>query len=272
MAFAAAAIGGSSIIGGITSLIGSSQTASAANKAANLSQQRYTTTRGDLLPYTQAGQNMLQPLQTLATSGPTGGGPDYVGTAASMQPGQMSQAQLEATPGYQFTRSQGLNALAGSQAARGLGVSGAALKGATTYATGLADSTYKDQFNIAQQRFSDVLGLNAAQQGNLTNQFARLSGIATIGENAGAQTGSVGANLAATAGNYLNQAGIDTAAGTSGIGSAATGAAQSYLNYNNYQNMLSTIGANRATGAYQTPSLSSIDPNGPVDPAMYAPM
>lgn len=245
----AGAIGGSALVGGITSLFGSSQEANAAKQAANLAQQRYLTTRGDLAPYTAAGVNMLQPLQTLATSGPTGGGPDYVSQAAAMQPGQMTEAQLQATPGYQFTLDQGLKAVQNSAAARGLGVSGASLKGAATYATGLADSTYKDQFAIAQQRFSDVLGLNAAQQGNLTNQFNRLSGVATLGENAGAQTGSIGANLANTSANMLNQAGIDTAAGTQGVGSAATSAAQSYLNYNNYNNMLQTI-QNQTTGGY----------------------
>jgi hypothetical protein len=104
----------------------------------------------------------------------------------------------------------------------------------------LANITYKDQFNIAQQRFSDVLGLNTAQQGNITNQYNRASGLATLGENAGAQTGSIGSNLANTSANLINQAGVDTAAGISGIGKAATGAAQNYLDYTNFQNYLNS--------------------------------
>jgi hypothetical protein len=168
----------------------------------------------------------------------TGGGPDYISRADAMLPPQMTQTELEATPGYQFTLAQGLKATAGSAAARGLGVSGAALKGAAGYATGLANSTYKDQFNLAQQRFSDVLGLNTAQQSNITNQYSRASGLATLGENAGAQTGTVGANLAGTSASMINQAGVDTAAGIKGIGSAATGAAQNYLDYTNFQDYL----------------------------------
>ena len=229
MAFTAAAIGGAALIGGITSMIGSSQAASAQKKAADLAQQRYLQTRSDLQPYTQAGQNVLDPLTGLATSGPTGGGPDYVAQAAANVPLRMSQAELEQTPGYQFTRDQGLKAVASTNAARGLGVSGAALKGAAAYTTGLADKTYTDQFKMAQDRFTDYLNLNVGQQEQLKNQFARLQGTAVIGENAAAQTGTTGANLASTAGNYLNQAGLSTAAGTTGVGSAVTGGVQNYL-------------------------------------------
>jgi hypothetical protein len=232
-----AAIGGSALIGGITSLIGSSKAASAARDAANQAQQRYIQTRSDLTPYNTAGQAVLPTMNALATDR-TGGGPDYISRADAMLPPQMTQTELEATPGYQFTLAQGLKATAGSAAARGLGVSGAALKGAAGYATGLANSTYKDQFNLAQQRFSDVLGLNTAQQSNITNQYSRASGLATLGENAGAQTGTVGANLAGTSASMINQAGVDTAAGIKGIGSAATGAAQNYLEYTNFQDYL----------------------------------
>jgi hypothetical protein len=232
-----AAIGGSALIGGITSLIGSSKAASAARDAANQAQQRYIQTRSDLTPYNTAGQAVLPTMNALATDR-TGGGPDYISRADAMLPPQMTQTELEATPGYQFTLAQGLKATAGSAAARGLGVSGAALKGAAGYATGLANSTYKDQFNLAQQRFSDVLGLNTAQQSNITNQYSRASGLATLGENAGAQTGTVGANLAGTSASMINQAGVDTAAGIKGIGSAATGAAQNYLDYTNFQDYL----------------------------------
>jgi hypothetical protein len=235
---AAAAIGGSALIGGITSMIGSSQAASAAKQAANQAQQRYIQTRSDLTPYNTAGQAVLPTMNALAMDR-TGGGPDYISRADAMLPPQMTQAELEATPGYQFALDQGIKAATGSAAARGLGVSsGGDIRGITGYATGLANSTYKDQFNLAQQRFSDVLGLNTAQQSNITNQYSRASGLATLGENAGAQTGTVGANLAGTSASMINQAGVDTAAGIKGIGSAATGAAQNYLDYTNFQDYL----------------------------------
>ena len=135
----------------------------------------------------------------------------------------MTQAALEQTPGYQFDLAQGLKATQSAAAARGLGVSGASLKGAATYATGLADKTYQDQFNMQQQRFNDLLSLNTGQQGNLTNQFNRFNALAGMGESAAAGTGTIGASLANTSANYTNQAGLDQAAGTSGVNSALTG-------------------------------------------------
>jgi hypothetical protein len=250
MPWAAAAVGGSALIGGITSMIGTSQAAGAAKSATNLAAAQKAQTRGDLMPYNTAGQAVLPTMNALAMDR-TGGGPDYVSQADALQPGQMTQAQLEATPGYQFTLAQGLRAAQGSAAARGLGIAGGGdMRGITGYATGLANNTYKDQFNIQQQRFADALSLNTAQQGNVTNQFNRVSGLATLGENAGAQTGTIGAGLTNTAAQYTNQAGVDTAAGIGGIGKAATGAAQNYLDYTNFQSYLNSPRSVNAPPAY----------------------
>lgn len=57
------------------------------------------------------------------------------------------QRALEATPGYKFTLDQGLKSTQNSFAAKGLGNSGAALKGAAQFTTGLADQTYQSQLN-----------------------------------------------------------------------------------------------------------------------------
>src|SRR3954462_13930739 len=97
------AIAGATVIGAGTSLLGASQTAGAAKDAAGLQQQQYQTTRGDLLPYNQAGQGVLGDLSDLARSGPYGGGTNYLQMAADNLPGNVTQAQLEATPGYQFS-------------------------------------------------------------------------------------------------------------------------------------------------------------------------
>jgi hypothetical protein len=239
-------VGGATVASGLlgagSSKKAGGQASSAAKDAANKQLQMYMQTRADLQPFTGAGTSVLPALNALALSGPTGGGPDYISQAAGERPLQMTQAQLEQTPGYQFTRDQGLKMTQSAAAARGLGVSGAALKGAATYATGLADKTYMDQFNLQQQRFTDLLNLNTGQQGNLLNQYNRLSGLATIGANAAAQTGTQGTALANQAGNYLNQAGQATAAGTTGPANALTGAANSYLGYRNFQNLMDRFG------------------------------
>jgi hypothetical protein len=229
---------GSGLLGAGSSLMGSGKASSAAKDAAAAQLAMFQQTRAALQPFQGPGQAALESALSLAQGSPTGGGPDYVSRADVMQPGQMTQAELEATPGYQFTRAQGLKAVQSAAAARGLGVSGASLKGAADFATGLADKTYLDQFNVQQQRFQDVLNLNTAQQGNLQNRFQRLNALATIGANAAAGQATAGTAAAATQGNYLNQAGLASAAGTTGAANALTGAANNYLGYNMLQNAL----------------------------------
>src|SRR5580765_7179404 len=123
---AAAAIGASAVIGAGSSMYGSSQAAGSAKAAANLQRQQYETTRSDLSPYFTPGIEALGNANTLAKSA-TGGGPDYNALAANNIPLQTNQADLEQTPGYQFARAQGLKATQSAAAARGLGVSGAAM-------------------------------------------------------------------------------------------------------------------------------------------------
>jgi hypothetical protein len=235
MPWAAAAIGGSALIGAGASIYGSQTAAGAAKDAAGLQQQQYQTTRGDLQPYFQPGYNALSGASALSQLGPTGGGPDFLGAAYSNIPGKMTQAELEATPGYQFDLSQGQKAVQSAAAARGLGVSGASLKGAANFATNLANKTYLDQFNVAQKRFEDYGTLNTAQQGNLTNQFNRYNSLATLGANAAAGLGTQGTALANQAGAFTNAAGQNIATGLNNAANALGQGVNNYLKYNQYQ-------------------------------------
>lgn len=259
MPWAAAAIAGSGIIGGITSLFGSKQASSADQQAANTQLQMYNRTAANLQPYNATGQSVLGDLSSLATSGPYGpGGTNYLASAAAAQPGQMTEAALQQTPGYQFMMNQGLQATQNSAAARGLGVSGAALKGAAQYATGLADQTYQNQFNMQQQRFQNLLNLNSSQQGNLQNQYNRLAGVASLGENAAATTGNQGTQAANAAGGYQAQTGTAQAAGTTGVGSALNSSVQNYLGYNMLRNMTGQTGGYSGSG-YNNIPYSTVD-------------
>lgn len=217
------------------SLLGGSRAAGGANAAAGLSEAQAAQNRADLLPYNTTGQKALGMIDNNLTSYGT---PDrayidqankYLGDAATLGSGPGAQAALENTPGYQFTRQQGLQAVQNSAAARGLGVSGAALKGAAAYATGLADQTYGDQFNKLLNLGTNSLAVNAASQGNLTNSYNRLLSTASLGESAAAQTGTTGATLTDQAGKALTGAGLADAAGTVGVGKAFTGAVKNYL-------------------------------------------
>src|SRR5207342_3689915 len=203
--------------------------------------------RSDLSPYMTAGIAPLNAANALAMGSPTGGGPDYISMAYQNLPLRMTQAELEQTPGYQFTRDQGLKSIQSAAAARGLGVSGAAMKGAAEYSTGLANKTYSDQFNLAQKRFEDYVNLNQGQQGNLTNQFNRLSGMATLGANAAAGLGTQGQLAARAEGTFLNQAGQLQGSGMIGATNALSGGLNNYLAYDAYKNR--TVGLS----GYQQP-------------------
>src|SRR5882724_5201978 len=196
MAWVATAVIGAGVLGAGATIWGANKAAdaqtAAAQQAANTSLSMYNTTRGDLSPYRQIGQTASDQLTS------------RIGELTS--PITMDQATLEKTPGYQFNLTQGQRAVTNSAAARGLGSSGAALKGAATFATGLADSTYQNQFNNAQL--------------NQKNAYDRLKGLVDTGENAAAQTGALGEKAAynsgvATIGAGNAQAAADNKIGTS---------------------------------------------------------
>jgi hypothetical protein len=156
--------------------------------------------------------------------------------ATSLAQNGISEATLQATPGYQWNLQQGENAATNSAAARGLANSGAALKGASTYASGLADSTYQNQFNDAVTGIntlnstavglgndaSNYLSTNTANQGNITNAFNRTNSLASTGLTAAA--GSAGNALAAAGDSnaYSNSAAGAVGAGSVGIANAAS--------------------------------------------------
>lgn len=183
------AIAGAGVLSAGASVIGSQSAASAQEKAANQAnateKSQYAQTRADLLPYNTAGQTAINQLV-----------PQLPSLAS---PINMDEATLQKTPGYQFLQQQGLKATQNGYAAKGLGASGAALKGAAAYATGIADNTYQTQFNNEL----------ASRQ----NTYNMLSGVAGLGENA-----------AATTGNYGQKTADQISQNTIGAGNAAAGA------------------------------------------------
>lgn len=146
-------------------------------------------------------------------------------------------AALESTPGYQFTRDQGLKAVTNSNTARGLGTSGNALKEAASYATGLAQNTYGEQYKIYQDQLDRIYnrlmgmtgaGQNAAvAQGNVgVGTGSNISGSAnSIMANATQTGSSIGSNTIGAA----NARGASTMASANAVGNAASGASNAYM-------------------------------------------
>jgi len=231
-AWVATAIVGAGVIGAGATAYSANRAAdaqtAAADKAANTAMSQYNTTRGDTLAYRGAGIDAATRLNQN----------DYY-TA----PIVMDQATLEKTPGYQFNLTQGNKAVANSVAARGLGVSGAALKGAANFATGLADNTYQNQFNNANT--------------NQNNAYNRLKGILDTGENAAVGTGTIGQSAANIAAGAQIGAGDAQAAAANRTGNAISSAANNGAGgYAAYKGL---YGNNNGTTNYSgvTPSQSN---------------
>lgn len=96
-------------------------------------------------------------------------------------------------PAYQFQLQQGQRALDSSNAARGMGYSGAQIKGALQYGQGLASQEYDKQYNRATGEFGDY--------------YNRLSGLAQGGQQATSALSNAGNQYATGASNTLGSLG-----------------------------------------------------------------
>ena len=182
----AAAGVGSAAIGANAAKEAAKTQATAAGKAAAAQEKRYGEIKGTLQPYMTAGMQGLEGVQ------------DLLGLGDGELGGKDIQSYLSSLPGYQFVREQGLMATQNGYAAKGLGSSGAAIKGAADYSTGLANSTYQTQLG----NFFDL---------------------ATVGQNAAGTLGQVGMQSQGTVNQLTTGAAAATAAGTVGAANAAIG-------------------------------------------------
>lgn len=202
---AAGAVGGA-MISANASKSASAKQAAAAGNAAAMQEAQWEQTQENLKPYMDLGQSYINPLKD-ALSNPM----------LTQQFSAPTEQQAQNTPGYQFTLNQGLKATQNSAAARGLGTSGAALKGAANYSTGLANSTYNDVYNRALSTFN-------TNYSSASNNVNRLQGIVSNGQNAAATNGSLGAATTSSIGNTLTSGANAAASGTVGSANALSGA------------------------------------------------
>jgi len=227
MAWVATAIIGASVVGAASTAYAANKGADAQTKAAaqaaNTQLGMYQTTRNDLEPYRKMGTDayeILQPKLKELTDG------------VSIDPNVLNDSDY-----YRFTEKQGQKAVTNSAAARGLANSGAALKGAANFATGLATGTYKDAFNMAVT--------------NQSNTYDRLKKLIDTGQNASAQTGTAGATAATGAANAQIGAGNAQAAAANATGGAVTNAVNNIGGYYAYKGL---YGGGDGSSAAMTPA------------------
>lgn len=247
-----AAAGGvaSAVIGGNAAKSAANTQAQAADSAAQLQQQQYDQTRSDLEPYRDLGTQYIPQLQT-ALANPLLNSTFSYGSFTAP-----TAAEAAATPGYQFTLDNGLKATQNSASARGLGSSGAALKGASTYATGLADSTYNDTYNRDLSAYTtnrnNAIGNYTTNYGTASDNVNRLLGIVGNGQNASAQTGALGAQASNSIANTLTSGAAASAAGTVGSANALTSGLTSALGSGTNSLLLSSLLNKSGTGTGAT--------------------
>lgn len=206
---------GAGLLGAGASIFGGNAGADAAEHAADVQAQSaqqsaalqaamFREIQTNLAPWLNAGKSALPILQQL-TGTNEGGNPLTAELTKRFNP---DMATLAATPGYQFVRDQGLRSVQNSFAAKGLGSSGAAIRGGTDYAEGLAGTTF-------QQQLQNFMAQN--QQ-----TYNMLGGISGSGQNAAAQQGSLGLQAAGNIGNALTSGAAATAGGIVGGQNALT--------------------------------------------------
>lgn len=239
MSFIAVGIVGGAAIGAIGSVVAGGEQASGEEQAANTQAGMFNTIVGQEQPYMEAGNSATAALNYLLGSGATSvgangvllgsngaplpytqGGGTISPSIANLGAGYLTQtfnptqAQLEAYPGYQFQLAQGDQAVQAAASNTSGALSGAALKQLSIFNQGLAASNYQNYFNQFQ-----------TQQNNI---FDRLSGIASLGQNAASNTGNQGAQLGTGIAQAQAAAAGATAGGIVGATNSVGNAAQTY--------------------------------------------
>ncbi len=207
----AAGIGAAGSIYGASKASRSSQAAAgtaagAQMYAAGLQHEQYHTTRADMAPWRTQGQRAVNALGRRVEAGP--------GT-------------FEKSPGYEFTREEGLKGIERAAGAMGGLRSGRHLKAAGRYATDLASTEYD---NFLRRYYQSLTPLQS---------------LAGVGMTAGIQTGALGQQAAGIAGQHIAGAGQTQAAGILGaqypwtqLANKAATEAFNYAMYNQTQNAL----------------------------------
>lgn len=175
----------------------------------------YTDQQNYLNPYLkQGGAAYARMGDLLGLSGNTGA-EGY----GSYGPGsQYTMTEMEQDPGYKFRLAQGQRALDSSVAARGMNLSGAQLKGAADYNSGMASQEYGNAYSRYMDRYKTLS--NMAESGSgAANKLAGFAG------ERGANRANIYTGAGVSSANLANQRGKIKADIVGGYGAAVEEAA-----------------------------------------------
>jgi len=232
------AILGAGILGAGSSLYGSSKAAeaqqaaaaqsaaaqqAAADKSIAAQREMFDIGRADLAPYREGGTTAQNQLMTLLGIGGDQTAPGYGKYARDF-----GMSDFTTDPGYQFRLEQGMRALNASAAAKGMGMSGANIKGATEYGQNLGSQEYQNAFNRYQtNRNAQLAPLQSLYAGGQAAAAGSAAQAGALGQNLGQTYTGLGQGIAqagvaagnAQASGYLNQANAVTNALNQGMSS-----------------------------------------------------
>lgn len=196
-------------IGAIGSVVAGGEQASGQKAAARTQQDMFNTINGQEKPFMDAGVGATTKLSQLLGTAPDNGSGGYGSLTSSFTPADFLANK---DPGYDFQLKTGGQALRNADTPGVGSLSGAALKDLMGFNQNMAATGYENAFN----RFT-------TQQNNV---FARLSGLAGLGQNAASNTGTAGTSLGTGIAQAQAAAAGSTAAGIAGasqsLGNAAS--------------------------------------------------
>lgn len=149
----------------------------------------------------------------------TGAGGDLSGQSNAFS----TPFNFQADPGYAFRQAEGMKGITNSAAARGMLLSGAALKASSRYNQDFASNEYGNAFGRYQTENTNQFNRDQSTQ---TNQFNRLASLANVGQVAANQNGNNAMQFGGSVGNALMGTAGQVGKNTMG---AANARASSYL-------------------------------------------
>jgi hypothetical protein len=219
----AAFMGGASLLGAGVSYLGSQNAANAqkdaaaqsaavqqqmADKSIAAQREMFDIGRTDLQPYREGGvtaQNQLMQLFGL--------GGDTTGANYGKYTQDFTMPEFTGDPGYQFRLKSGMDTLNRSAAARGMGVSGANIKGATEYGQNFGSNEYNNAYNRAINTF----------QTNRSNQLDPLYKLYIGGQASAANSAAAASNLGSNLGSTYSNLGTNLGTAATNAGAATAG-------------------------------------------------
>lgn len=219
---AAAAIAGpliGSALSGSASTGAAQTQANSANQAAQVQQNMFNQTQGNLAPWMSVGSSALGALQNLLGSGNNGAGIGSSPLTSQNTPFSFDPSQIQNMPQYQWQLQQGTQNILNNQSQLG-GVGGNTLEALSNYGQNTANQNYQSYYNNALNTWSTNNNANTAYQQQLYNM---LMGVSSSGQNAATNLGNQATTVGGQIGGDLIGAGNALAAGQIGSANALSG-------------------------------------------------